>query len=255
MVKLIQDRIQDAVTSLVVRLLRNGGQLSFGGHPSVIPMVEAAATNFSCQDQSHRPILLYQSERFRNAPEPLGRRELERSDVARVLWVPADPWAALERFQLQDRHRLDERTVMELCQRFVQHDSKAPQDIAPALAVLRMVMFLHQAPQAILSMGGMEGISAEAGMFQDLRPGSPEMPTAFALRSTYGAARRMLQEEGQQIQFVDPPNVPEEMLEPTTDLNIIEQQLMSPIRYDGVMDDLVKALQARALEESADGPL
>src|ERR1700693_3451091 len=57
MVRVIETRVRAAVASFVVQLLRGGGQLLFGGHPTIVPMVATAAENFSSGKGKLFPVI------------------------------------------------------------------------------------------------------------------------------------------------------------------------------------------------------
>jgi hypothetical protein len=257
MVRVIETRVRDAVASFVVQLLRAGGQLIFGGHPVIVPMVAAAAESFLPGEGKHFPIVLYQSERYRGETAPTGREEMEARGIATVKWVPVRPEDAAKEFGINTPYLLNPQRFEALC-RETQHDEKAAPDVAPALVVLRVVMFLHLRPQTILTMGGMEGISAEASLFRELRAqefatsrlaarivNGAGPPTVFALKSTYGATAQL---DRARTQFIDESffarssGVRETLLQPEASMEIVGKQLMERIRYDGIMQDFVQVV-------------
>ena len=257
MVRVIETRVRDAVASFVVHLLKNGGQLIFGGHPTIVPMVAAAARNFSPGQGEHRPILLYQSEQFRTSSQSPAREEMERLGLAQIYWVPARPNEATKQFDIDTPYLRDDQKFHALCEE-EQRDQNTPAELVAALVVLRVVMFLHLKPQAILSMGGMEGIGSEASLFHkllgwdfdhDKRHDAIQVrraSRAFALKSTYGATAQ-LQREGfhfidENFFFRDDHSVRQELLRPQTDMALIDKQLTDPIRYDGIMQDFVRTV-------------
>lgn len=264
MVRVIETRVRDAVASLVVQLLRAGGQLIFGGQPAVTPMVAAATENFSRAEGGHFPILLYQSEYFRGDQPPLGREEMEARGMAKVVWVPVDPEEAIEKLAIDTPYLRDPARFNNLCIQ-VQHDSKSVPEKVRALAVLRVVMLLQPQPQTILSMGGMEGIGAESAFFQQLhepeiRDGNASFirhdesrPAAFALRSTYGAGSQL---DHVRTKFIDEvffarregsSSTREALLRPQQeDAETLENQLMQRMRYDGIMQEFIRELSGPA---------
>lgn len=259
MVRVIETRVRDAVASLVVQLLRAGGQLIFGGQPAVTPMVATAAENFSCNEGEHLPILLFQSEYFRNAAPPIGREEMEARGVAKVVWVPINPEEAIEKLAIDTPYLRDPPRFNDLCIQ-VEHDSKSAPEMVRALAVLRVVMLLKSHPQAILSMGGMEGIGAESAFFQklyepEIRDGNASFvqhderrSAAFALKSTYGAGSQL---DNARTTFIDEvffarrgssSSTREAVLRPQQSAETAETQLMQRIRYDGIMQEFLQEL-------------
>jgi SLOG cluster3 family len=263
MVRVIETRVRDAVASLVVQLLRAGGQLIFGGQPAITPMVAAAAQNFSRDKGEQFPILLYQSEYFRSATPPIGREEMEARGMAKVVWVPANPEEAAQKISMNTPYLEDPAEFNDLCLQ-VQHDSKSAPELTRALAVLRVVMLLQPRPQAILSMGGMEGIGAESAFFQrlyepEIRVGNASFvrddrsrPAACALKSTYGAGSQL---DHARTTFIDEvffarreneSSTREAMLRPEQKAETVETQMMQRIRYDGMMREFIQGLSRPA---------
>jgi hypothetical protein len=245
MARVIETRVRDALASFVVQLLRAGGQLIFGGHPSIVPMVAAAAESFSNRRSDAFPILIYQSRRFFDSSPPIGRQEMESRGIGKTVWVPVDRLQAAELFNIDSQYLLDARRYDALCKE-EQHDRNAPLDIAPALVVLRVVMVLDLQPQAILSMGGMEGIGAEASLFRRLRPEKPGYVGAFALKSTYGATTNL---DAGHTHFIDERLTSSEMdsgapLTPQENVEAASRQLRKRIRYDRIMEEFTHQLGA-----------
>jgi hypothetical protein len=259
MVRVIETRVRDAVASLVVQLLRAGGQLIFGGQPAVTPMVAAATQNFSRHKGEHFPILLYQSEYFRGATPPIGREEMEVQGMAKVVWVPASPEEATKKLAIHTPYLQDPERFNDLCVQ-VQHDSNSAPEMVRALAVLRVVMLLQPRPQTTLSMGGMEGIGAESALFQQLREAeirdgnepfvghNRDRPHAFALKSTYGAGSQL---DHARTTFIDEvffarressSSSKETLLQPQENAETVETQLMQRMRYDGIMQEFIQKL-------------
>jgi hypothetical protein len=244
MLRVIETRVQDAVASLVTQVLRAGGQLIFGGHPAITPMVASSASTYSVdEEKGETPIVLYQSEYFRDARSPVGRKEMESANLSRTIWVPGNLQEAGEKFSFASEWLNNER-VRRLRQG--QADKNADPKLVDALVGLRLAMLFGSEPNGAVSMGGMEGVEAEALMYRavanDARP-------IFALRSTFGVAAK-LDEHG--ITFIDeeflkrdPINDPFE-LRPAADRRKIERHLLRRIGYDGIMRELVSRVAQSA---------
>lgn len=255
MLRVIETRVRDAVTSLVAETLRVGGQLVFGGHPAITPMVAATASSYSPSAKyPEKPIVLYQSEYFRNSHPPQGREEMTELGLAEVVWVPAKPWDAADRFSAGKRYLLDPAKFDHL--RRGQTDEKAPDEVRDALTAFRIIMCLDAQPDAVICMGGMEGIEAEALLYQTFfltdDPGDRRRGRAsrtVALKSTFGAAARL---EHTGFRFVDEDyfkkrggaagDETEVELAPTDDKTALAKQLTHRIRYDSIMRELVDAI-------------
>jgi hypothetical protein len=248
MLRVIETRVQDAVASLVTQVLRVGGQLICGGHPAITPMVAATVSCYSVDESNgETPIVLYQSEYFQTATPPVGRKEMEDAKLSRTIWVPGNLEQAGEKFSFAEKWRDNERFLR---LRQGQADKNAKPELVDALVVMRLAMLLRSDPNASVSMGGMEGVEAEALLYRavtdDTRP-------IFALRSTFGAAAR-LDEDG--ITFIDEEFLKRDKghdpveLRPAADLQKIERHLLRRIRYDGIMRELV----LRATQSESESP-
>lgn len=243
MARVIETRVRDALASFVIQLLRARGQLIFGGHPSIVPMVAAAAENFSNPRSDDFPVVIYQSRLFFNSTPPVGRQEMESIGIAKTVWVPVNRMEASDEFNLDSPYLRIAEMYEELCKQ-EQHDKNSKPEVAAALVVLRVVMFLHLQPQTILSMGGMEGIAAEATLFRRLRAKEPGYIGAFALKSSYGATANL---DARQTRFIDERlessnTARETLLTPKENVETASKQLMKRIRYDRIMEEFVRSV-------------
>jgi hypothetical protein len=250
MLRVIETRVRDAVTSLVAETLRVGGQLVFGGHPAITPMVAATASSFSLSAKSpEKPVVLYQSEYFGNSEPPQGREEMIKLGLAEVIWVPAKPWDAAGLFPSGKRYLLDPAKFDHL--RRGQTDEKAPNEMRDALTAFRVTMCLDAQPDAVVCIGGMEGIEAEALLYTTffLTDDPGDRRRAFALKSTFGATAKL---DARRFRFVDEDYMmkrgsaagmeTEAELVPTDEKTALAKQLIHRIPYDSIMRELVNAI-------------
>lgn len=161
--------IDQAVISLTRAVLSESGSLVFGGHPSISPLVATVAAEYHepvlAEDTRERPSLpirIYQSEAFRGF-EPAVTPMMYRLGYAHLDWV--------ESFEGE---------------RFDPKKTGAPQ-CEESLRRMRREMMLRTEPDAMVCIGGMEGVEREAEMFAELRPGRP----IFTLAMSGGAAARL----------------------------------------------------------------
>lgn len=272
MLRVIDQRLRDAVQALVAELLAAGGRLVHGGHPTITPMIAAQCGSWVALDEEgseaegreeerreaerreaeegsraaepmEPPVLLYQSERFRQAQAPQGRETMQRSGIAAVRWSAAQleamqihgaPWA--------DRLELDPAWIAGWL------PEQAPKGAAPelqqALLAMRLQMLLESQPTAAVCIGGMEGIEAEARLYSDLcRHGLlPGSGVVHVLGSTFGAAAQLA-------------GVPLRMLDqrPPSSSATAREDLLERLTYDGVMRQLIRDLTAANEMELQEG--
>ena len=74
--------IADAVSAFARAILDNNGQLLFGGHPTITPLVFMIARELRVQDS----LLVFQSTWFRNQRLP-EVDEIEREKLGQLVWT------------------------------------------------------------------------------------------------------------------------------------------------------------------------
>lgn len=220
MLRLIDQRVLDAVQSLVAQVLTAGGRLVHGGHPTITHAIAAQAGNWTVEAGSEPPILLYQSQHFRAFPPPPGRQEMEAAGFAAVRWIPA----SLE--------GCDSRLQPSWLNAWLpaQAPSTAPPELHEALLAMRLRMLLDTQPRLAICLGGMEGIKAEADLWFDLcRHGLLNGPQRIAaVVSTFGASQLLDEERAWRV---------------TNDQAQWLEALFEPVSYDGLMRDLVAGIE------------
>jgi hypothetical protein len=237
MLRVIGQRVYDAVQSLVAQVLMAGGRLVHGGHPSITNAIAAQAGNWitsagALPGEGEPPLLLYQSEFFRGKPAPPGREEMAASGFASVRWTPSSLANSGEEGQsIIKLYGLQSEWIEDWLPQ--QAPPEAPPALREALLVMRLQMLLETKPLAAVCIGGMEGIEAEAKLYSDLcRKGRLSGDgTVQVLTSTFGAAAQL---EGDQLRLMDQRR--------RSAVNTAEDDLLARLDYGGVMRELVAGI-------------
>jgi hypothetical protein len=174
--------IEQAVISLARAVFARGGRLVFGGHPSISPLVGIVAGEYRGPRQAEggekvpqASVVIYQSEAFRGHAQE-DQLLLFKLDLTEVHWTEA----------------VDE-------ERF---DPDAPRDGPPcprSVEAMRQQMLREARPDAMVCVGGMEGVLAEVELFRNLASGRK----IFVLAETGGAARLLAEEGSDDITVID----------------------------------------------------
>lgn len=234
MLRVIDQRVYDAVQCLLAQLLSAGGRLVHGGHPSITNAIAAQAGNWlSSADEvpgeGEPPVVLYQSKFFANKPAPPGREEMAASGFASLRWTPI----SLVESQVEDRPIIERFGLRpEWIEAWLpkQAAPEASPALREALLVMRLQMLLETQPRAAVCIGGMEGIEAEAELYTDLCTHGllPGDGTVYVLTSTFGAAAQL---ESERVRLVDGRS--------RSTVATAEMDLLERLNYDGVMQELV----------------
>lgn len=238
--RVIDLRALDAVRSLVAQVLRSGGRILHGGHPTITQGIACHLHNWdvSSLDQAGEdglltPVLLYQSLLFQNKPAPPGRDAMARAGFAALRWTPFSldaarlgdqPLLAWLGARGIDRDWLDE-VLLQQGPDAVRKEGMGEDDyekaktwsltLREALLVMRLLMLLEVRPRVCLCIGGMEGIEAEARLYLQLveRGLLEAEPRVHVLGSTYGAAVQLTDSRAQLLAEPHPePTNPETAL-------------------------------------------
>jgi hypothetical protein len=196
--------VEEAVTALAAAVFRHHGQLVFGGHPTISPMVALVAlerTRGRAADEP--PVLIYQSEAYRDVL-PSDTWALFRTGVARIVWVEA-----------KDGERFDPERRDPQCQR--------------SLAAMRERMLRETMPKAMFCIGGMRGIKDEAEFFLRICRGAP----LFLLAGTGGAAAMLASAE---IQLEVEPSTRIETLDKAFFESLARSGADEPIPYPVILE-------------------
>ena len=205
--RVIDLRALDAVRCLVAQVLRAGGRVLHGGHPTITQAIACHLHNWDVGPQGEggvdplqKPVVLYQSELFselfHDLPAPPGREAMARAGFAALRWTPTRLEAAsLETASLEAAsfggqpllawlgdHGLEGDWLAEMLPQqapapvrkegmgeaeFEQAQARCDSR-REALLVMRLLMLLEVQPRLCLCIGGMEGIEAEAQLYLQL---------------------------------------------------------------------------------------
>lgn len=170
-------RIRAAVIAITRRVLHDGDNIVFGGHPSISPFVLSVAEGYlgagssATESPSQARITVYQSEAYPPAVRPEATIRLGEAG-ARIVNTPAE-----------DGERFDPNAVgKEQCKK--------------SLAAMRERMLTEYPLSAMILIGGMEGTLRECRLFRDHCPERK----IFVLRTTGGLAREVLAPELSAVQ-------------------------------------------------------
>lgn len=149
------DEMTQAVVAAARAIFAERGRLTFGGHPTISPLVMMIAEEYLPTDLAERrtlarrggsQVLIYQSRAFRKGI-PQSTAAMERLHLGKILWTPVSP--------------------SEL------HYTKTTSDptrFGKSLEVMRRRMLSQPRLAGAIFIGGMEGIEREAEVFRALNP-------------------------------------------------------------------------------------
>lgn len=240
--RVIDLRALDAVRCLVAQVLRAGGRVLHGGHPTITQAIACHLHNWDVGPQGEggvdplqKPVVLYQSELFQALPAPPGREAMARAGFAALRWTPTRlETASLETASFGGQpllawlgdHGLEGDWLAEMLPQqapapvrkegmgeaeFEQAQARCDSR-REALLVMRLLMLLEAQPRLCLCIGGMEGIEAEAQLYLQLveRGLLRAEPRLHVLASTYGAAVQLTDARAQLLEEPHPePTNPE----------------------------------------------
>lgn len=174
--------IEQAVISLARAVFSEGGRLVFGGHPAISPLVAMVVGEYreprhaeSVEERHAAPIEIFQSRAF-DGYLPDETLLMYRLGYASITWVePVD----------------EER-----------YDPKSEDDNTPcpkSMERMRARMLDQSSPDAMVCIGGMEGVESEVKMMLERRPQTP----IYVLERTGGAARLLRDFYPGNVRFID----------------------------------------------------
>jgi SLOG cluster3 family len=174
--------IEQAVISLARAVFAHDGRLVFGGHPTISPLVGVVAGEYRApraaeSDSEHQraSVVIYQSEAFRSYAQE-DKLLLFKLDLTEVHWTEAvdgelfDPMAP-------------------------GHGPPCPRSVE----AMREEMLSASRPDAMVCIGGMEGVLAEVELFRRRCPGRK----IFVLVKTGGAASLLADRPAADITVID----------------------------------------------------
>jgi len=174
--------IEQAVISLARAVFAEHGVLVFGGHPAISPLVAMVAGEYreptfaeSHQEKPAAPIRIFQSRAF-DGFLPDDTLLMYRLGYATITWVDA---VGGEKFDPGFKYR----------------EAPCPN----SLQAMREAMIQWTSPEAMVCIGGMEGVEREFEVFSRFRSGAP----VYALERTGGAALILARHRRNEIRVID----------------------------------------------------
>jgi hypothetical protein len=208
-------QIDDAVTALCRALFSRGGQLVFGGHPAISPLVAMVAGEYAGEKEDAGPatreslVRIYQSRAFEGSL-PDETLLMYRLGYAELQWVDK---VGDERFQPED--------------------PSSVLLVANSLRVMREKMIEESKPQAMVCIGGMEGVEEEFAIFRQKIPSAP----VYALETTGGASAILAAQPASGLRVID-----REVLAKTPRTQAWEPGVRRTIPYPMIMQMLVQEI-------------
>lgn len=137
--------VTDAVVAAARAVLTDGGVLVSAAHPTIAPLLMYVAAELAAPDGPRR-VIVYQCDLFESVlPEPT--RRFGEEGIGELRWTPAVPGEAPN-----------------------------PGRWNGSLRVMRQQMLTDTDPAGAIFVGGMDGITDEFDLFQELFPGRPVYP-------------------------------------------------------------------------------
>ena len=181
-----QIQIEEAVTSLTRAILAEGGQLIFGGHPTISPLVGLVAGEYSL------PRII-EEDRIRNEEMRANLLvEIFQSEVFRE-YLPDETWQLFKQgfATIKWTQRVNN-------ERYNPEISDQPQ-CTESLMAMRRSMLKETRPTSMICIGGMEGVIEEAGLYKEMFPNQQ----IYVFESTGGAAQNLVNEMKGGVQAFD----------------------------------------------------
>ena len=166
-IKNAQIQIEEAVISLSRNIFQAGGQVIFGGDPSISPLVQMVASEYSINrdienhmrnEKEAKPINIFQSKAYENYI-PKETFALLSLGYAEIFWIDA----------IQGE-KFNPKINEEQCKKSLNH--------------MRREMIKRNI-DAFVCIGGMEGVEEEFNLFRECNPEKP----VYILKSTGGASK------------------------------------------------------------------
>lgn len=174
-------QIEQAVVSLVRSVFNAGGQLVFGGHPSVTPLVAAIATEYPRTEQTR--VSIYQSHAFDRVITD-DTKLLRDLGFARLTWTEA----------------VDD-------EEFIPGEGAASYQCPKSLLQMRETLITIEKPIAMVCIGGMQGVLDEAHLFSKKDQRSVRMASdIYTFTSTGGAAHLLATEKSPVEGYINIPD-------------------------------------------------
>jgi hypothetical protein len=172
-IKNAQIQIEEAIIGLSRNIFSAGGKMIFGGHPSISPLVAMVASEYSINkeienskrnEREEKAINIFQSKAY-EAVIPKETTSLFELGYSRIIWTEAKNGEEFNpKIQKTDQ-----------CHK--------------SLEFMRREMMTGKV-DALVCIGGMEGVELEFAIFRELHPTKP----IFILKTTGGASKILADE-------------------------------------------------------------
>jgi hypothetical protein len=174
--------IEQAVISLARAVFSEGGRLVFGGHPAISPLVAMVAGEYreprfveSSEELPAAPVEIYQSRAFESYL-PEDTLLMYRLGYARLHWTEA-----------VDHERFEPKA------------SSTDVSCPKSLRLMRESMLASSRPDAMVCIGGMEGLEEEVALALEHEPPFP----IYVLERTGGAAALLRARNNGRLRMID----------------------------------------------------
>ena len=174
--------VEQAVISLARAVFSEGGRLVFGGHPAISPLVAMVVGEYreprfaeSHNERRAAPVEIYQSRVF-DGHLPDDTTLMERLGYASIRWIDA---------------------VNE--ERFAPDAPAGVVQCIGSLKYMREVMLERSHPDAMVCIGGMDGLEDEV----DLALKQPRRFPIYVLERTGGAAALLRERNEERLRMID----------------------------------------------------
>jgi hypothetical protein len=215
-IKNAQIQIEEAIVGLSRNIFQKKGRIIFGGHPSISPLVAMVAGEFhnrqndsedtSRNENQQKPIVIFQSRAY-EAVIPADTTNLLNQGDSAVVWTEAVNGEAFDK-------------------------AKAGQEqCTGSLALMRRHMMEKNA-DALVCMGGMEGVEREFDLFSKMHPDKP----IYILETTGGASRILAERaRGAMVNVID-SNIISKIDKPDERFELIPYAYITAL----IIEDLMK---------------
>lgn len=164
-IKNAQIQIEEAVIGLSRNIFSAGGKIIFGGHPAISPLIAMVASEYRVNNgREEKTINIFQSKAY-EAVIPKETTSLFELGYSQIIWTPAKNG---EEFNPK-----------------IQKTAQCHK----SLEFMRREMMKGKI-DALVCIGGMEGVELEFAIFRELHPTKP----IFILKTTGGASKVLADE-------------------------------------------------------------
>lgn len=160
------DELSQAIVALARAVFALRGKLTFGGHPSVSPLVMMISQEYADETSREPLVYIYQSNVFRDSLSS-ATLTMARLGLGRIIWTPTAQ---------SEQDRVGRTTD--------------PRAFPESLAIMRRRMLRRRDIVGAVFVGGMEGIEREAAALASFRPATQ----VFYVGGPGGAARQLAEQ-------------------------------------------------------------